>query len=267
MEVLRRAANPWGQEVLVGIAWDLMWAALIVGIVFIVGHALWYRMLPKSEPTAVDPTEAAAVPETVTRHDGLARTFHWLMSVAMLALLVTAFFPVVGIRFPWLTIHWVAGVALVVLVAWHVVDSAVRQDFWSMWPGRQDLTEGMAMLRQILSRSEGTGERAAKYPVDHKWYHHGIVAVGLAAIVTGLLMMVRIDTPLWTQNPYLLGDATWGVVYVVHGLSGVALITMVIAHVYFAIRPEKLWMTRSMIKGWITRDEYLAHHDPEKWKV
>jgi len=53
----------------------------------------------------------------------------------------------------------------------------------------------------------------------------------------------------------------------VHGLSGVALITMVIAHVYFAIRPEKLWMTRSMIKGWITRDEYLAHHDPEKWKV
>jgi hypothetical protein len=22
-----------------------------------------------------------------------------------------------------------------------------------------------------------------------------------------------------------------------------------------------------MFKGWITRDEYLAHHDPERWAV
>jgi hypothetical protein len=42
---------------------------------------------------------------------------------------------------------------------------------------------------------------------------------------------------------------------------------MVIAHVYFAIRPEKWWMTRSMIKGWITREEYVDHFDPKQWPV
>ena len=80
-------------------------------------------------------------------------------------------------------------------------------------------------------------------------------------------MMFRIDTVLWSANPYFLSDAAWGVMYVLHGLAGVGLITMVIAHVYFAIRPEKLWMTRSMIRGWITREEYLEHYDPARWAV
>jgi cytochrome b subunit of formate dehydrogenase len=188
------------------------------------------------------------------------------MTLSMFALLVTAFFPVVGIQFPWVTIHWIAGVALVVLVAWHIVHSTVRLDFWSMWVGPKEVKESVAQVRKILSRTPDD-ERGGKYPIDHKMYHHAIVLVGFAAIITGLLMMFRVDTPFWTRNPYLLGDATWGVVYVVHGLSGVALITMVMAHVYFAVRPEKWWLTRSMIKGWITRTEFLAHFDPEQWDV
>jgi formate dehydrogenase subunit gamma len=64
-----------------------------------------------------------------------------------------------------------------------------------------------------------------------------------------------------------LPDATWGVVYVLHGLAALLLITMVMTHVYFALRPEKRLFTRSMIKGWITRAEYVEHHDPERWRV
>ncbi len=45
------------------------------------------------------------------------------------------------------------------------------------------------------------------------------------------------------------------------------LIVLVAAHIYFAIRPEKRWMTWSMILGWVDREHYLAHHDPEKWVV
>jgi hypothetical protein len=41
----------------------------------------------------------------------------------------------------------------------------------------------------------------------------------------------------------------------------------VIAHVYFAVRPEKRWITKSMIVGWITRRQYLEHHDPDRWVV
>ena len=98
-------------------------------------------------------------------------------------------------------------------------------------------------------------------------YHHAVVVVSLAAMITGVLMMVRIDTPFWNPNPYLFSDGVWGVMYVVHGLAGVSLILLVASHIYFAIRPEKRWITWSMIRGWIDREHYLAHHDPAKWPV
>ena len=80
-------------------------------------------------------------------------------------------------------------------------------------------------------------------------------------------MMSRVRTPIFTRNPYLFGDATWGVTYVAHGLAGVGLVGLVIAHVYFAVRPEKWWITKSMLLGWITRRQYLEHHEPERWRV
>jgi cytochrome b subunit of formate dehydrogenase len=92
-----------------------------------------------------------------------------------------------------------------------------------------------------------------------------IVLAGLAVAATGILMMSRVRTPLFTRNPYLLGDTAWGFTYVMHGLAGVGLVGLVIAHVYFALRPEKWWITKSMLLGWITRREYLEHHDPDRW--
>ena len=46
-----------------------------------------------------------------------------------------------------------------------------------------------------------------------------------------------------------------------HGLSGIGLVGLTIAHIYFAIRPEKLWITNGMIFGDISRQEFLQHHD------
>ena len=40
---------------------------------------------------------------------------------------------------------------------------------------------------------------------------------------------------------------TWGLMYVLHGLAGVGLIALIMVHVYFALRPEKLVITKSMI--------------------
>ena len=93
-----------------------------------------------------------------------------------------------------------------------------------------------------------------------------MVAV-LTTLVTGGFMLLRIDTPWWQRNPYLFADATWGIVYVLHGLAALLLITMVMMHVYFALRPEKLKFTRAMIRGWITRQEFDEHHDPKRWQV
>jgi cytochrome b subunit of formate dehydrogenase len=268
MEFWRRASNPWGQEVLIGIAWDLMWAALIAGVAFTVGHALYTWLLaPKEKSAAVDAGESAGVPERVLRHGMSARVFHWLMSLSMFVLLVTAFFPVIGIQFAWVTVHWIAGVALILMVVYHVVHSIGWQDLWSMWIDKADIKEGTRELTRVFTRSGEPAERAGKYPVDRKLYHHIIAVVTLAAIGTGVLMMFRVDTWFWQRNPYILSDGMWGVMYVLHGISGVSLITLVIAHIYFAIRPEKWWITMSMINGWIGRKEYLEHHDPKKWVV
>ena len=35
MEFVREAANPWGQNVLLGIAWDLVWVAVVAGVAFV----------------------------------------------------------------------------------------------------------------------------------------------------------------------------------------------------------------------------------------
>jgi cytochrome b subunit of formate dehydrogenase len=264
MELWRRAANPWGQEVLIGVSWDLMWAAVIAAGLFLVGHAIWVKTRPSEEHAT--PSEAPpGLPERIERHSLGARIFHWTMSASMLVLLFTAFAPVMGWQFPWVTVHWIAGVVLIATVVYHVIHAIGWQDFWSMF--QLGVSEGVATLRHVLSPKAPAPPKAGKYPFDHRLYHHAIVVVALSAIVTGALMMVRIDTPFWTRNPYLFSDSVWGVMYVVHGLAGVSLILLVAAHIYFALRPEKHWMTWSMIRGWIDREHYLEHFDPDKWDV
>ena len=265
MEFLRRALNPWGEDVMIGVSWDLIWAAVIIGAVFVVGHAL---MVPKKVGTGeIDESEARGLPEKLQRHTVGARGFHWSMSVVMFVLLITAFFPVIGIQFPWVTIHWIAGVLLILTLLYHIYHVFAKQDFWAMWIGRRDIREGTQGLKAALRRPGVKRPRAAKYPVDQKMFHHAATVVTIGAVVTGVLMMFRIDNFLLPQNMYLFSDATWGWIYVIHGVCGIGLIFLVIAHVYFAIRPEKRWMTWSMINGWIDRDRYLENHDPERWVV
>jgi len=42
---------------------------------------------------------------------------------------------------------------------------------------------------------------------------------------------------------------------------------LTLTHIYFAVRPDKIWLTKSMIFGSVSRDEYLSNHDPERWDV
>jgi cytochrome b subunit of formate dehydrogenase len=98
-------------------------------------------------------------------------------------------------------------------------------------------------------------------------YHLAIVFAGLSVAITGGFMLFRIRTPFLTRNPYLFSDMTWGMMYVLHGLAGVGLITLITAHIYFALRPEKLDITKSMIYGTMSREEFLKGHDPARWNV
>jgi cytochrome b subunit of formate dehydrogenase len=272
IELFRRDVNPWGQDILIGVSWDLMWAAVVASALFLVGHSIWYRMrgfkaLPAAEAAA---TKAPpGIPERIQRHSLGARIFHWSMSAAMLVLLLTAFVPVMGLEIPaWVTIHWIAGVALIATIVYHIIHAIGWQDFWSMMSfGPDFFKEGFATLRHVISPRAPEPPKAGKYPFDHRMYHHVIIVVSLAAIVTGVMMMMRIDTPFFAMDPYRFSDQATGVIFVVHGIAGVSLILLIASHIYFALRPEKRWITWSMIRGWVDREHYLAHHDPAKWVV
>ena len=118
-----------------------------------------------------------------------------------------------------------------------------------------------------MGKSAGLPRKFAKYPLENKLYHLAVMCAGLTAILTGVFMMKRVETPFFVRNPYLFGDMTWGWMYVLHGLAGISFVALVTMHIYFAIRPEKLFITKSMIFGWMARDKYLEHHDPARWSV
>lgn len=269
IELFRRTQNPWGQDMLLGVSWDLMWVAIVVSALFLIGHTLWYRVRGFSKQEAHAGPVPAGVPEHVQRHSFAARAFHWIMSASMLTLLFSAFVPILGIDFPkWVTIHWIAGLVLIAAVVYHIVHAIGWQDFWSMMNiGPSFFKEGFETVRHVLSSKAPEPSRAGKYPFDHRLYHHSIIVVSLAAIVTGVIMMMRIDQPIFARNPYLISDQAVGVVFSIHGLAGVSLILLIATHVYFALRPEKRWITWSMVRGWIDREHYAEHFDPSKWVV
>jgi len=270
MNFLTWGRNPWGQQILTHVSWDLMWASLFAGLMFLVAHASYmilsaHRKRSAAETDALE-AQFRTLPEQIERHTFMARLFHWVMAATMFVLLFTAFLPIAGIRFAWVEWHWIAGLVLTGAIIYHIIHATFFLDFWSIWVGPRDIPEFKAeMLREL--GQDVPGPKSGKYPLGNRLYHLAILVVGLTAAISGMFMMARVRTPILDRNPYMLADTTWGFTYVMHGVAGVALVGLVIAHVYFAIRPEKWWITKAMIFGTITRRNYLEHHDPARWKV
>jgi len=267
--VIETATNPWGQTVPIHIAFYLIWVAAIGGLAFLVCHAIYVGfMARKQEHTASYPAELIArTPQKVARHSFAARAFHWIMALAMFALLITAFLPKVGVQFPWVTYHWIAGLVLTASIMFHILHASFWMDFWSIWPDKIDIEDAKRRWARATGKSAPAPRKFAKYPMENMMYHLIIVLAGLSVILTGVFMMKRVRTPFFTRNPYLFSDMTWGLMYVLHGLAGVGLIALIMAHIYFALRPEKLVITKSMVFGSLPREYYLEHHDPERWAV
>ena len=270
MDLLTWGRSPWGEWVLTHVSWSLFWASLYAGILFFLAHASYmlFSAHRKRAAAEVDKLEAANknLPEKIVRHTLAARLFHWVMAASMFVLLFTAFLPIAGVKFPWVQWHWMAGVVLIVSIVYHIIHASFFLDFWSIWVGPKDIPE----LKNELLRELGhdiPGPKDGKYPLGNRLYHLALVVTGLTAAITGFLMLYRVRTPFFVRNPYLLRDFTWGITYVAHGLAGVGLVGLVIAHVYFAVRPEKWWITKAMIVGTITRRQYLEHHEPSRWRV
>src|SRR4051812_27449520 len=100
MDFLTWGRNPWGQQVLTHISWDLMWASLFAGLMFLVAHASYmilsaHRKRTEAETSALEASNPGLL-ERIERHTLMARLFHWVMAASMFTLLFTAFLPIVG---------------------------------------------------------------------------------------------------------------------------------------------------------------------------
>jgi cytochrome b subunit of formate dehydrogenase len=130
-----------------------------------------------------------------------------------------------------------------------------------------DIRNGLRSIARTLGNTGPVPGKPGKYKILQKLYHFVVAILVLSIVASGLLMLLKIDTPLWRRNPYWFAAETWGVIYSIHGFASMAMITLVMIHVYFALRPEEWWLTRSMFRGWISRAEYLDHCDSKRWIV
>lgn len=175
---------------------------------------------------------------TEVRHKWPDRLFHWSMAVAVLVLLFSAFLPIVGIEFDWIPWHWIAGACLSVIIFFHILRALFVQGLGTMLPRGHDFKRG-----GYARHSE------SKYDIYQKGYHWFVATVILALIITGIPMLLKLDTVFWDRNPSLLSDLQWGYVYVAHGIASLGLIFLVLLHIYFNFLPEHRVLLVSMITG------------------
>ncbi len=272
MDLLTRALSPWGESIFTHISWSLFWASLVGGMLFLLAHGgyMLFSRHERRDAAEVDRMEAertglpARIPASLR---STARLFHWVMAVvdARPRSSRRSCPSSASASRGWSGTGW-AGLVLTGSILFHIIHATFVLDFWSIWVGPSDIPELKAELLREIGKEPG-GPQPGKYPLGNRLYHLVVMVAGLVVIASGIVMMYRVRTPIFARNPYLFSDQTWGFTYVLHGLAGVGFVGLIIAHIYFALRPEKLWITRSMIMGWVTRREYLEHHDPDRWKT
>ena len=209
---------------------------------------------------------AASGPDRVLRHRSTDRLIHWTIAACMLALLATSLLPIFGVKFDWVGPHWIVGLILTAAVLVHVLRAFTIFTLRDMWLGFAELKKSVSAELSVVGGNYVKSAKPGKYSVAQKMFHLMMTAVVLLAIGTGIVMMVGIDTPFWERNPLFVSESTRGGIFVLHGLAALVSISMIIVHIYFAVRPEKLYFLRSMVRGWITRVDYEENHDPILWK-
>ena len=208
--------------------------------------------LDEANLAARDSGQDIRADDKVERHAAVDRVFHWVTAVSVFVLLGTGLLPVVGIQFAWVEIHWIAGIVLTLLVLFHIVRSVIWQHLRTIWVQANDIGEVSG------------NARPGKYTLVQKLMHLAFTVALVTAVVTGILMLAKVETPFLQRDPYLFTEQTWGMVHVLHDLSSLLTLTLVIIHVYFGLLPEKRMYLRAMVKGWITREELKEHHDGDR---
>ncbi len=229
-------------------------------------------------PAATSATTEALSTERIRRHRLIDRLYHWTMAATVLTLMFTAFWPTVflGKTVVMGDPHWIAGVVLVVLVVFHIIRALFWQNWRTMMVDRIDVQNIAPVLAASTGRAGPAPRKTGKYNGMQKLFHFGVLVLILTIVGTGCFMIFKIGTPpeipfqIIPKNPYIIGEPTsmtWDVIYALHGLAGAAMVGMIIIHVYYALRPDEFHLIRSMLRGWISGEEYRAHFDSTRWSA
>lgn len=248
MEIIRHRYDVWGEEVILGVSWDLLWVVTVVSLILLAAHAVFMAALAKKKALP------SAEGKHIKRHAAIDRAFHWIMAGSVLVLIATGIAPIVGIRLSWLNIHWIAGLVLTFVCIFHIIRAMFWQDFKSMILGPSDFKEPF-----------DENIKPGKYSFEQKGMHWAMTFLVLAVIATGITLFLHINTPWW-DRPSVPDEGTLGIFFLLHGTATLGLIAFTAIHIYFALRPEKRFYTRSMVTGWISEAEMKANHDTNKWK-
>ena len=112
------------------------------------------------------------------RHSLAARAFHWIMAASMLTLLFTSFAPILGYRFDWVEIHWMAGIALTISIIYHIIHASFWLDFWSIWLNKEDANEAIDAVQARDGRQRAGAAQGREISVGQQDVSHGHRAGG-----------------------------------------------------------------------------------------
>jgi formate dehydrogenase subunit gamma len=209
-----------------------------------------------------------------------------------------------GLPIDWLTVHWVAGFVLIFVIIYHIIRASIWLSFKSMLVGPSDAVATVKAATWMMGKEGAQPVKPGKYPLAQKLYHHGIAFMMIVLCVTGFLMIRKIIIPpfinqwwvtgpvgtaiewvnglgyfqipnwvtlYWKRDPYWFGQAAsaevWGWIYVLHGAGALFALSLIMLHIYFGIRPDKFWISRSMFVGWIYGRDYREKFDQKRWKA
>ena len=154
-EIVRYKRDVWGEEVILGVSWDLLYVVFMAIVVLLDVHAIVMAALAKK-----DLARPTADGRKVVRHDAVDRWFHWLMAVSILALIFTGVSPILGLRIAWLDLHWMSGLLLTFLVVAHIIRASFWQDFKSMLLVPKDFGEPFDSSRKPGKYSSETTSKS-----------------------------------------------------------------------------------------------------------
>lgn len=285
-----------GQDVVVGLSWEVLiiflWVAFFVFLVhFVVREIL--NPTGHTERGDEEPKEAVESSlrdqgiEEVTRFTAAQRASHWIMAISIFLLMLSGFLmmnanvvvrPIIGLS--WLDIHIVFSIVLIGYVLFHLGHVASKGTWMLMWFGREDAKDIWVRLNNFVGRTEEF-PRQFVYPSVQKLLHHSVAVVTIGLLVTGLVLLRRVEVPLlWDATreftflgfTFGVGDSgiSWGLVtwsFVLHDFLAIGMVALVVGHVYFAIRPNEWPITKSMITGSLPVEAYAEKYSPRSWSV